>query len=134
MLKNEVKILARNFYINILIGAAVAAGVIILTMLIAAAIMVLLDVNIMYASPIASVCAAIGTFSGAYFSAVKNKSKGIVNGLMIAAIIYVLVGIVALFLDSNFTVMSLIHLAVIVLSGCIGGITGVNKNEKRKIV
>lgn len=134
MLKNEVKNSVRDFYINVLIGAAIAAGVILLTMLIAAAIMVLLDINIMYASPISSVCAAIGTFCGAYYAARKNKSKGIVNGLMIAAIIYVLVGVVALFMDSNFTVMSLIHLAVIVLSGCIGGIMGVNKSEKRKIV
>lgn len=134
MLKKEMGVSTRSFYINVLIGTAVAVGVILLTMLISSAIMVLLDINIMYASPISSVCAAIGTFCGAYFSARKNKSKGIVNGLMVAAIIYILVGIVALFLDDNFTVMSLIHLAVIVLSGCIGGIMGVNKQEKRKII
>ncbi len=134
MLKKDKGVSTRGFYINVLIGAAVAAGVILLTMLIAAAIMVLLDINIMYASPISSVCAAIGTFCGAYLAARKNKSKGIVNGLMVAAIIYILVSIVALILDDDFTVMSLIHLAVIVLSGCIGGIMGVNKSEKRKIV
>ena len=134
MLKKEMRVSTRSFYINALIGASVAAGVILLAMLIAAAIMVLLDINVMYASPISSVCAAIGTFCGAYFAARKNKSKGIVNGFIVAVIIYILVGIVALFLDSNFTVMSLIHLAVIVLSGCIGGIMGVNKQEKRKII
>lgn len=134
MLKKEKRVWARNFYINVLIGAAVAAGVILLTMLTAAALMVLFDINIMYASPISSVCAAIGTFCGAYLAARKNKAKGIVNGLMVAAIIYVLVSIVALILDNNFTVMSIIHLAVIVLSGCIGGIMGVNKSEKRKII
>ncbi len=134
MLKKEMGVSPRNFYTNVLIGVAVAAGVILLVMLIAAALMVLLDINVMYASPISSVCAAIGTFCGAYLAARKNKSKGIVNGLLVAAIIYVLISIVALILDDNFTVMSLIHLAVIVLSGCIGGIMGVNKNEKRKIV
>ena len=134
MLKKEMGVWAHNFYINVLIGAAVAAGAILLTMLIAAALMVILDINIMYASPISSVCAAIGTFCGGYFSARKNKSKGIVNGLLVAAIIYVLISIVALILDDGFTVMSLIHLVVIVLSGGIGGIMGVNKNEKRRIV
>ncbi len=134
MLKKDIRGTTRSFYINVLIGVAVALGVILLTMLIAAAIMVLLDINIMYASPISSICAAIGTFCGAYFAARRNTKKGIVNGLMVAAIIYVIISIVALFLDSNFTVMSLIHLAVIVLSGCIGGIMGVNKTEKRKII
>lgn len=134
MLKKDIGVSTRSFYINVLIGALAAAGIIVLIMLVAAAIMVLLDVNIMYASPISSVCAAIGTFCGGYFAARKNKSKGVINGLLVAIIIYLLVSVVALILDSNFTVMSLIHLAVIVLSGCIGGIMGVNKRDKRRIV
>ena len=64
MLKKDIGVSTRSFYINVLIGALAAAGIIVLIMLVAAAIMVLLDVNIMYASPISSVCAAIGTFCG----------------------------------------------------------------------
>lgn len=134
MLKKEKGVSTQKFYINVLIGAAVAAGVILLTMLIAAALMVLLGIDVMYSSPFASVCAAIGTFCGGYFAARKNKTKGIVNGIMVAAIIFILVSAVAMIIDNNFTVMSFIHLAVITLAGCIGGIMGVNKNEKRKIV
>ena len=134
MLKKDIGVSTRSFYINVLIGALAAAGIIVLIMRVAAAIMVLLDVNIMYATPISSVCAAIGTFCGGYFAARKNKSTGVIHGLLVAIIIYLLVSVVALILDSNFTVMSLIHLAVIVLSGCIGGIMGVNKRDKRRIV
>ena len=134
MLKKNMGVSTRDFYINVLLGAAVAAGTILLTMLIAAAFMVFLDIKVRYASPIASVCAALGTLAGGYFAAIKNKSKGIVNGFFVAIIIYLLIGIVALFMGSKFTAMSVIHLAVILLSGCIGGILGVNKNTKRKII
>ncbi len=134
MLKKQTQDKGSNFYINILIGAAIAVGVILLTMLIAAALMVFFNISVKYASPIASVCAGFGTFIGAYFAARKNGVKGLINGLLVAAVIFVIVTIVSAFLNDQMTIMSLIHLAVIVLSGCIGGIMGVNKREKRKIV
>ena len=134
MLKKQVQGKNSDFYINILIGSAIAVGVILLTMLIAAALMVFFNISVKYASPIASVCAGFGTFIGSYFAARKNGQKGILNGIMTAAIIFVFVTIVSVFLNDRMTIISLIHLAVIVLSGCIGGIMGVNKREKRKII
>ncbi len=134
MLKKQTQNKSNSFYINILIGAAVSVGVLLLALLIAAALMVFFNISVKYASPIASVCAAIGTFTGAYFSARKNGEKGLINGLLIAGVIFVIVTIVSAFLNDKITAISFIHLAVILLSGCIGGIMGVNKTEKRKIV
>ena len=121
-----------SFYINILIGAAIGIGVTFLMLLVIAAVMVLLNIGNSYSSVLSSIAVALGGFIGAYFAARKNGSKGLINGAAVAAAMYIIISVVALFVNQGgLTLMSLIRG---VIASCIGGIAAVNKQEKRKIV
>ncbi len=128
------EISTKQFYINILLGAAVGVAVTFAVLLIFAAIMLLFNININMASPLSSIALAIGSGLGGYISAYKNKAKGFICGLINAGILFLLVAVIGLILSNNITLMSLIHFAVTVLSSLIGSILGVNKADKIKVV
>lgn len=73
----------------------------------------------------------ISVFIGGYVSAKVSKEKGIIMGSVTGFIMFVSV-LCAGLLDSDgiFTYMTLIKLILFVVSGAIGGIKGVNKQEK----
>lgn len=124
-----------SFYINILIGAAIGIGITFLMLLIIAAIMVLLNIGSNYSSVLSSIAVALGGFIGSYFAARKNGSKGLINGAAVAVVMYIIISVVALFVNQGgLTLMSLIRGVILLLASCIGGITAVNKQQKRKIV
>lgn len=128
------EISTKEFYINVLIGTGIGAVISFLVLLIFAALMLLFNININMASPLSSIALAIGSGVGGYISAYKNKSKGFICGLINAGIMFLLVAVIGLILSRNITLMSLIHFAVTVLASLIGGILGVNKSDKIKVV
>lgn len=128
------EISTKQFYINILISSALGVVVTFIFLLILAAVMLLGNININMASPLASVALALGSGFGGYLSAYKNKSKGFICGVVNAGVIFLLVAIVGLILSRSVTLMSVIHFAVTLLSSLIGSILGVNKADKIKVV
>lgn len=124
----------KKFYINILIGAAVAAAVTVAVMLIIAAVMAAFSIGEEYASPLSTVSLAAGGIIGARLAAIKNGKKGLLCGSLTALILFLVITVAGMFVNDKFSVMTFIHFIVSVLSCCIGGILGVNKTEKRKIV
>lgn len=123
-----------KFWINILTGAAIAAVITIGAMLLAAVIMTAAGGMRAYASPIAGVTLCIGTIIGARFAAFKNGSRGLICGSLTALVLFAVLTVAGMFVNNGFTVMTLIHFAISLLSGCIGGILGVNRTEKRKVI
>lgn len=128
------EISGKGFYINILLGAGIGFGITLLMLLLMAVLMLATGINTNMASPLASVALAAGSAMGSYIAAFRNKQKGFVCALLIAAIIFAGITLVALIISREFSLMSLIHLVVVVLSSLIGGILGVNKSDKVKIV
>ena len=124
----------KSFYINVLIGAGIGVAVTLILLFGIAAIMVLGGMGSAYASPLSSVAAAIGAFIGGYFAARKNSAKGLFGGLLVAAVMFILITVVGAFVSEQVTLMSLIRLVIITLAASIGGILGVNKSSKLKIV
>lgn len=124
----------KNFYINVLIGAGIGIVVTLILLFGIAAIMVLGGMGSSYASPLSSVAAAIGAFIGGYFSARKNGAKGLLGGLLVAAVMFILFSVVGAFISEQVSLMSFIRLVIIGLAASIGGILGVNKSSKVKIV
>ena len=124
----------KSFYINVLIGAGIGIVVTLILLFGIAAIMVLGGMGSSYASPLSSVAAAIGAFIGGYFSARKNGAKGLLGGLLVAAVMFILFSVVGAFLSEQVSLMSFIRLVIIGLAASIGGILGVNKSSKVKIV
>ncbi|MBQ7106759.1 MAG: TIGR04086 family membrane protein [Clostridia bacterium] len=124
----------KSFYINVLIGAGIGIVVTLILLFGIAAIMVLGGMGSSYASPLSSVAAAIGAFIGGYFSARKNGAKGLLGGLLVAAVMFILFSVVGAFVSEQVSLMSFIRLVIIGLAASIGGILGVNKSSKVKIV
>ncbi len=128
------EISTKQFYINILIGAAIGAVIAFLVLLIFAAVMLIFNININMASPLSSVALAVGSGVGGFVSAYKNKAKGFICGLINAGVMFLLIAVIGLILSRSITLMSLIHFAVTILASLIGGILGVNKADKIKVV
>lgn len=128
------EISTKQFYINILISSALGVVVTFLVLLLLAAVMLLANINLNMASPLASVALALGSGFGGYLSAYKNKAKGFICAMVNAGLIFLLIAVVGLILSRSVTLMSLIHFAVTVLSSLIGSILGISKSEKIKVV
>lgn len=124
----------KQFYINVLIGAGIGFAATMVVLVILALIMVLFNIGNSFSSPLASVAVAVGSILGGWISGVKNKSKGIINGLLVATLIFLFVTFISVFFNDKMTFMSLLHFIIIYLAACIGGIAGVNKIEKRKVI
>lgn len=128
------EISTKQFYLNILFGSLISAAVTVAVLLIFAIVMLLFNVNSNLASPLASIALAVGSGVGGYTGAYKNKSKGILCGAVNAGIMYFVLSGVGLIICKDITLMSFIHLIVTLLASLIGGISGVNKADKIKII
>lgn len=124
----------KKFFISILFGIAAAFIITMFVMFIMAVVITLADAGSRFASPLSSLALAVGCIAGGAFSATKNGRRGILCGVFTAAGVIIIITAVGLITGSSFSVMSLIHFAVAFLSAGIGGIIGVNKTEKRKII
>lgn len=77
---------------------------------------------------------AIGVFFGGYIASRINKSKGLIVGLCVGAV--VLLALIAsgfTIENSTITIVTLIKAVVILLCSMLGGIKGVNVKEKIRI-
>ena len=128
------EISTKQFYINILISSALGVAVTFIFLLILAGVMLLANINVGMASPIASVALAFGSGFGGYLSAYKNKAKGFICAIINAGLIFLLIAVVGLILSRSITLMSLIHFAVTLLSSLIGSVLGINKADNIKVV
>lgn len=84
-------------------------------------------------TPAALVIVCIGAFVGGYFSARIKKNMGMAVGAITAIVMFVILLLIgtACFGD-NLGIVSLLRMAVMLISGAIGGILGVNKRKRRK--
>lgn len=121
-------------YLPFVIGCAVGY-LITLVLILIFAFLFLSDALTSDKAPIASIIAlAVGSFVGGYITAFVKKEKGLVNGFITGLIMFLLVLSIALFNDSQFTVYTLVKAIVMLLLSSAGGILGVNKAQRRKMI
>ena len=117
------------------VGAGISAAVILLLLCLMSVIL-LLAPSIPYdALPYLSLIPiSIGIFVGSYIAAVISGSKGLLTGLCCGAVLFIIL-LIAGFADEkqSVSVLTLIHLAVCLLSGALGGVRGVNRKERLHI-
>lgn len=127
-----------NFYEKMVICLiSVIVGIVLTTVCIfgASAFCLATDMSDSYSTLIAGICLGAGALVSGYLSGKKIKHSGLLNGMICGALIYLVVFIFSLFLsDNSFTVVSLSHFLVSVVSAGIGGILGVNATSKRKLI
>lgn len=124
----------KDFYKNALIGAGISLIITALIFVLMAVLMVVFDIGNAYASPLSSIALALGAFLGSMVAARKNGRRGMITGLVCGLILFGIILLVAAFLSDSFTIMTLLHFIITISASLIGGIVGVNKSEKRKII
>lgn len=124
----------KKFLKSVLIGTVAAVCITIFLLFTESLVITVCGIPLSFASAISSIALAIGTLCGGMISALKNGKNGMICGVITAVLLFIIITVVGLIVKNSFSVISLIHLTVTVLSGCIGGILGVNKTEKRKII
>jgi putative membrane protein (TIGR04086 family) len=84
-------------------------------------------------SAISGICAGLGCFTAGFISSKKIKSSGLINGGVCGVIIYLFILFISLFVsDKGFSLITLIHSVIAVISSLAGGVLGVNSASKRR--
>ena len=83
-------------------------------------------------APMAIAAACIGAFVGGYITARINKSFGMLVGTICGALILMILLAVGAASGELPGMLSLLRGALMLISGAIGGILGVNRRRKRK--
>lgn len=104
----------------------------VISILFFAAVMYFTELDFSYASLLGTLSVALGIFVASYYLAKTAGERGFIIGLVYSIIIFLLVMIVSLILSSDFTLNTLFHLLIYVMSGLIGGVFAVNKSRKKK--
>lgn len=87
------------------------------------------------ASVFSSLAIGFGGFIGGFFSSRKAGHKGLLFGFITGVFLYIIVLCASLIVTTGgFTILSLIKLAITLLSSAIGGVIGVNIKNRRKYI
>lgn len=110
------------YIISSVVGIVCAA----VSVFIAAGVALAVDMPEGYMSPLSAVCAGIGTLISGFLASKKIRSGGVINGLICGGILYLLILFLSLFISENgFSLVTLYHLLITVISAVIGGVLGV---------
>ncbi len=92
------------------------------------------DINLKYSPVFSTLSLGFGGFAASYYLSAKKGSNGLLTGLVIGLIIFTVITLVGLIINSAaLSFNTVFHLIIIVLSSSIGGILGVNRKPKSYI-
>lgn len=115
-------------------GSILGIIVSVLFMLLFSVVLLVLNLDRAYSAPFATVSAAAGTLAASHYAAKKIGDRGYLTGLIIGLIVFVVITALSLILGNSLSVNTLFHFIIIVLSGIIGGIMGVNRERSKKYI
>ena len=121
--------------IHISIGIGVGAAAAFLSMLLCAFVLTLSDFNASVAVPLSNICLAIGSAAGGFTASMLHRSKGLIIGAAVGFIMFALVTLISLIASgSSMTANTPLRLVVMTLIAAVGGIIGVNRAAKHKMM
>jgi putative membrane protein (TIGR04086 family) len=107
----------------------------ILAIFIFAFVMYLLEGGYEYSPIYATVSVAFGGFVASFYLGLKLQKNGILIGLSVGGIIFLVVTLLALIINSGaVSIHLLLRLIILILSSVIGGILGVNRKSEPKYI
>lgn len=127
------KVAAASFLKPMLFGVATAILICLITLIVFSAIMHFRSIPLILINPFAIAASVLGAFSGGFMTTRITKSNGLVLGAITGFLLFVIVVLLGLTLfKDNVGTLTLVKMAIMVLSGSIGGIAGVNVSSRRR--
>ncbi len=81
---------------------------------------------------VAIICASLGAFVAGYISIRIYKSKGLIYGAASGLLLFIILTIIAFIVSRDkFTYITAIRLLVMLFSGALGGVLGVNQKRRK---
>ncbi len=124
---------ARKKVISVSVGAICGIAAVLSVIVLFSFIIVKTEsVNYYLLMPFGIAAACIGAFLGGFISARISGSAGMLIGAVSGALMFILLLAAGAILGQLPEAVSLLRLVLMVLSGAIGGVVGVNRKRKRK--
>ncbi|MBR7133353.1 MAG: TIGR04086 family membrane protein [Clostridia bacterium] len=134
-MKNDLINKGTNNYPSIIKGAILHILVTAVFVFLFALVMYFTESGYDYATLFATISVAAGTLASAFYIGRKIGSKGLLLGAATGGITFALVTLVSLIVDKGgITSNTLFHFIIILLSGLIGGVLGVNRTQNKKYI
>lgn len=105
-----------------------------ISMMFFAAILLFFNIDRTYSVPFATVSLAVGSFVASRFAAKKIGEKGYITGLVMGFVVFAIITVISLVFGNGFSLNTLFHFIIILLSALTGGIVGVNTNKHKKYI
>ena len=119
----------------VIAGLILGAVVTFLMLMLLAVLLTVKDFPASAAVAFSSIAAGIGAFFSGFLAARIVGRKGLMIGGLTGILLYLIVTLISLAVSAaDFTLLSLVKLAIILLAAVIGGVCGVNTRKRRKIV
>ena len=115
-------------------GGIIGVLVCLAAMLIFAAILLIFNLDRKYAAPFATISVAVGSYAASRITAKKIGDKGYMIGIIIGSVIFIVITVLSMIVGNSFSLNTLFHFIIIMLSSLVGGITGVNKDKHKKYI
>lgn len=123
-----------NFSLNrilLYLGVFILSSIV--SIVLFAVILLFLEIDLSYATLFATISLAIGIFFTSFIVAKTTKEKGCLIGSAFGGFVFIITLIISLFSDSSSVSLNILFRFIIyILSGCCGGIFGVNKASRKK--
>lgn len=120
---------------SLTIGVILGTAVISLLLIFCALLMSLGVIGIDFANICSTLSISIGAFIAGFFTLKKLKKNGLVTGLILGGILFLIFTCISLIATlSAPSLLTLLKGIITVISSAIGGILGVNISNKRKII
>lgn len=129
LLMKEKKAAVLPFLISGIIGALFVFMILLLS---ASAIVSMGSLDTGLFIPLNMVSLCVGSFVGGWICARFMKEKGLICGALCALVIFVFTAAVLLIIGGEPTIQLFLRLLIMLPSGAIGGVLGVNRKKKRR--
>lgn len=119
---------------NIFRGSLVAILITIISLLIFSILLTHTNISEKSIVPVITIITAVSILTGSILSVSKIENRGLFNGALVGLTYILAIYILSSIINKNFTINlnSLILISSAVISGMMGGIIGVNMNNKKR--
>ena len=99
------------------------------------ALLLFLNLDRAYSVPFATISVAVGIFLASYYTAKKIGDKGYLIGIITSVTVFLFITVLSFALGKpSLNINTLFHLIIMLLSGTVGGIMGVNSDKKQRYI